>query len=86
MSELCNIKLVLHTTLHSPYECCSKTPPALETLFLYILSHSSCLCVGIMPNHIFNNCCLLIHGNSIGFRCEPVDAITGVQQHLVKKV
>lgn len=28
-----------------------------------------------------SNCCLLIHGNSIGLRCEPVD--TGVQLQLV---
>lgn len=44
------------------------------------------LLLGIMPKHFFNNCCLLIHGNSIGFRCEPVDAaVTGVQLHLVEK-
>lgn len=44
------------------------------------------LLLGAMPKQFFNNCCLLIHGNSIGFRCEPVDAaVTGVQLHLVEK-
>lgn len=42
--------------------------------------------LGTMPKHFFNNCCLLIYGNSIGFRCEHVDAgVTGVQLHLVMK-
>lgn len=64
-----------------------KTPPVGDASTLsQDFKSLQLLLLGTMPKHLFDNCCLLIHGNSIGFRCEPVDtAVTGVQPHLAEK-